>query len=701
MDRTPERGALHELAPETPAAEDQARRRRAEEGGAGRAVEQVRIVRSGALSLRSREELLRLSRSAATTTASRRASGSTTCSIVEGRYEIGAEVLPVDTLKFKDSRRYTERLQEARSETSEEDALVVMQGSIKTLPRRRRRVRVRVPRRLDGLGRRRALRARRAGVPASSACRSSASPRAAARACRKACSRSCRWRRPARRSPSFRRERLPFISVLTDPTMGGVSASFAMIGDVVIAEPGALIGFAGPRVIEQTVRETLPEGFQRSEFLLEHGAIDMIVDRREMRDKLASLITLLMLLRLPSSSGRPARREPTRRVQRSRHAHAVTLRLAGATSSACIRAPSTWVWMRVRAVRDASGARRPRFRSSPSAAPTAKARPARCSKRSSPARAIASAATPRRICCATTSACASGAREASDEELVRAFARGRSGARRDRAHVLRVRHARGGVAVRATKRVDVAVLEVGLGGRLDAVNAFDADCALVMSVDLDHMDYLGNDARGIGFEKAGIFRPGRPAICADADPPRALARRTRREIGAQLLLIGRDFGFKPSRGNGSYWGPRGEAPRPAASGAARRLPARQCRRVPCGARRSCSERLPVTADDIRTRSADGGESGPLPGAAGPAGGHARCRAQSGTPRARSAATSRACRGGGRTFAVFAMLKDKDIAGVVDAVQARRRRMAGRRHCGPARRGRRGCAQELARAGVIE
>jgi acetyl-CoA carboxylase carboxyl transferase subunit beta len=89
------------------------------------------------------------------------------------------------------------------------------------------------------------------------------------------------------------REKLPFISVLTDPTMGGVSASFAMIGDVVIAEPGALVGFAGPRVIEQTVRETLPEGFQRAEFLLEHGAIDMIVDRREMRDKLAHLISLL------------------------------------------------------------------------------------------------------------------------------------------------------------------------------------------------------------------------------------------------------------------------------------------------------------------------------------------------------------------------------------------------------------------------
>jgi acetyl-CoA carboxylase carboxyl transferase subunit beta len=87
--------------------------------------------------------------------------------------------------------------------------------------------------------------------------------------------------------------RQPFISVLTDPTMGGVSASFAFIGDVVIAEPGALIGFAGPRVIEQTVRETLPEGFQRSEFLLEKGAVDMIVDRRQLRDRVARLVTLL------------------------------------------------------------------------------------------------------------------------------------------------------------------------------------------------------------------------------------------------------------------------------------------------------------------------------------------------------------------------------------------------------------------------
>ncbi|KAB2837465.1 MAG: acetyl-CoA carboxylase carboxyl transferase subunit beta, partial [Burkholderiales bacterium] len=94
---------------------------------------------------------------------------------------------------------------------------------------------------------------------------------------------------------------LPFISILTDPTMGGVSASFAMLGDLVIAEPGALIGFAGPRVIEQTVREKLPEGFQRAEFLLEKGAIDMIVDRRQLRDRLPQLLTLLQKQPAPAA----------------------------------------------------------------------------------------------------------------------------------------------------------------------------------------------------------------------------------------------------------------------------------------------------------------------------------------------------------------------------------------------------------------
>ena len=98
---------------------------------------------------------------------------------------------------------------------------------------------------------------------------------------------------------------VPFISVMTDPTMGGVSASLAMLGDINIAEPKALIGFAGPRVIEQTVRETLPEGFQRSEFLLEHGAIDLIIDRREMRDRIAGLLSMLMDSRRKGAKAEP------------------------------------------------------------------------------------------------------------------------------------------------------------------------------------------------------------------------------------------------------------------------------------------------------------------------------------------------------------------------------------------------------------
>ena len=213
----------------------------------------------------------------------------------EGRYEIGAEVLPVDTLKFKDSRRYTERLHEARNETSEEDALVVMQGSIKTLPvvaaafefgflggsmgsvvgeRFVRGIQVCLEQRLPFVC-----------ITATGGARMQEGVLSLLQMAKTCASLT-----------KLSAERLPFLSILTDPTMGGVSASFAMIGDVVMAEPGALIGFAGPRVIEQTVRETLPEGFQRSEFLLEHGAIDMIVDRREMPDKLAHLITLLSKL---------------------------------------------------------------------------------------------------------------------------------------------------------------------------------------------------------------------------------------------------------------------------------------------------------------------------------------------------------------------------------------------------------------------
>jgi len=218
---------------------------------------------------------------------------------LEGRYEIGAEVLPVDSLKFRDSRRYPERLQEARAATSEEEALIVMQGSIKTLPvvaaafefkflggsmgsvvgeRFIRGMQVSVEQHLPFIC-----------FSASGGARMQEGVLSLMQMA-KTCAALTR----------LAKERLPFISVLTDPTMGGVSASFALIGDMVLAEPGALIGFAGPRVIEQTVRETLPEGFQRAEFLLEHGALDFIVDRRQMRDRIANL--LAMLLKLPAAA---------------------------------------------------------------------------------------------------------------------------------------------------------------------------------------------------------------------------------------------------------------------------------------------------------------------------------------------------------------------------------------------------------------
>jgi acetyl-CoA carboxylase carboxyl transferase subunit beta len=210
----------------------------------------------------------------------------------EGRFEIGAEVLPVDTLKFKDSRKYPERLEEAASETGETDALVVMQGSIKSLgtvcaafefefmggsmgsvvgERFVRGVQVAVEQKLPYV------------------CFTSTG---GARMQEGLLS-LMQMAKTTAALTELSQRKLPFIAVLTDPTMGGVSASFAMLGDVVIAEPKALIGFAGPRVIEQTVRQKLPEGFQRAEFLLDKGAIDMIVDRRQMRDKLHTLLALL------------------------------------------------------------------------------------------------------------------------------------------------------------------------------------------------------------------------------------------------------------------------------------------------------------------------------------------------------------------------------------------------------------------------
>ncbi|HXZ50920.1 MAG TPA: acetyl-CoA carboxylase, carboxyltransferase subunit beta [Burkholderiales bacterium] len=219
----------------------------------------------------------------------------------DGRFEIGADVLPVDSLKFKDSRRYPERLSEAQEQTGETDALVTMQGAINSIgvvcaafefefmggsmgsvvgERFVRGVRVAIEQKLPFVC-----------VCASGGARMQEGLLSLAQMAKTTAA-----------VAELAERRLPFISILTDPTMGGVSASFAMIGDVVLAEPKALIGFAGPRVIEQTVRQKLPEGFQRAEFLLEKGAIDMIVDRRQMRDKLAALLSMLQDLPAEQSS---------------------------------------------------------------------------------------------------------------------------------------------------------------------------------------------------------------------------------------------------------------------------------------------------------------------------------------------------------------------------------------------------------------
>jgi acetyl-CoA carboxylase carboxyl transferase subunit beta len=215
----------------------------------------------------------------------------------EGRFEIGAEVVPMDPLKFKDGRRYPERLAAANEDTGEADALVVMQGAIKTVPA------VVACFEFDFMGGsmgsvvgEKFVRGVRAAIEqqAPFVCFTASG---GARM-QEGLFSLMQMAKTTAAVTQLAEHRLPFITVLTDPTMGGVSASFAFVGDVVIAEPGALIGFAGPRVIEQTVREKLPEGFQRAEFLLDKGAIDMIVDRRQIRDKLVSLLTLLQ--RIPA-----------------------------------------------------------------------------------------------------------------------------------------------------------------------------------------------------------------------------------------------------------------------------------------------------------------------------------------------------------------------------------------------------------------
>jgi len=214
--------------------------------------------------------------------------------------EIGTEISPEDPLKFRDSKRYRDRLAAAQKATGERDALIAIAGTLEALPvvacafefkflggSMGSVVGERFKRSVD-----KCIENRAALVCFSSS--------GGARM-QEALFSLLQMAKTSAALARLAKERLPFISVMTDPTTGGVSASLAMLGDLNVAEPRALIGFAGPRVIQQTVRETLPEGFQRSEFLLDHGALDLIVDRRDMREKLGALLRLLM--RQPPAAG--------------------------------------------------------------------------------------------------------------------------------------------------------------------------------------------------------------------------------------------------------------------------------------------------------------------------------------------------------------------------------------------------------------
>jgi len=207
----------------------------------------------------------------------------------EPRVEIGADIEPQDALRFRDVKRYKDRLVQAQKNTGERDALVVMQGKLKDLPL------VAAAFEFGFMGGSMGSVVGERFVRAVDVCVEQRIPLVCFSASGGARMQEALFSlmQMAKTSAALARlskQGIPFISVLTDPTMGGVSASLAMLGDVNVAEPNALIGFAGPRVIEQTVRETLPEGFQRSEFLVEHGAVDLIIDRREMRDRIANLL---------------------------------------------------------------------------------------------------------------------------------------------------------------------------------------------------------------------------------------------------------------------------------------------------------------------------------------------------------------------------------------------------------------------------
>jgi len=210
----------------------------------------------------------------------------------EPRREIGAGIEPIDMLRFRDSKKYKDRLVQAQKSTGQRDALIAMRGQVLEIPL------VACAFEFKFMGGSMGSVVGERFVRAVDACIEDHVPLVCFSASggarmQEALFSLFQMSKTSAALARMARRGIPYVSVLTDPTMGGVSASLAMLGDVHIAEPGALIGFAGPRVIEQTVREKLPEGFQRAEFLVDHGAIDLIVDRREMRSRIGGLLSMM------------------------------------------------------------------------------------------------------------------------------------------------------------------------------------------------------------------------------------------------------------------------------------------------------------------------------------------------------------------------------------------------------------------------
>jgi acetyl-CoA carboxylase carboxyl transferase subunit beta len=210
----------------------------------------------------------------------------------EGRHEIGAHLEPEDKLKFKDTKRYKDRIVDAQKKTGEKDALVAMQGILNGMPV------VAVAFEFSFLGGSMGAIVGERFIQAVNVCLEKRIPLICFSASggarmQEALISLMQMAKTSAGLERMKQEGIPYISVMTDPVFGGVSASLAMLGDLNVAEPNALIGFAGPRVIEQTVREKLPEGFQRSEFLLDKGALDMIIKRDEIRDRLYNILSLL------------------------------------------------------------------------------------------------------------------------------------------------------------------------------------------------------------------------------------------------------------------------------------------------------------------------------------------------------------------------------------------------------------------------